>query len=425
MKKIIASIITMMILCTSFITVGASSKTPPSVTANGMVLMDGATGKVLHSKNADTAFPPASTTKIMTALLALENTNPSDIVTVGAKPPFADGSKIYLYEDEEITVRDLLFALLIASGNDCAEALAEHIGGSIEGFAIMMNKRAKELGATNTNFVNPSGLYDENHKTSARDLALIMREVIKHPLYNEISTTQVHTIKPTNKCEETRYLHNRNRIAVPSDKMFYDGIIGGKTGWTSKALFSYVAASERDGQTLIVALVHDENKTYLQDTVNLFDYGYENFELRKLFSKNEEVTTFTMDDDKTIPLLASDDFYYVVNKGSSEIPNYTLPEEGITLEAFDEGDVVLEASIFNNSSLLGTIELISGSNYAVTPPRLSSDMLSEAGAGILKFLFRVFVITFFLFILALIIRARNLRRRRLRKRSRYYTGRRM
>lgn len=138
----------------------------------------------------------------MTALLTLERGNLDDIVTIGRKPPLAEGSKIYILEGEKIKVRDLLYGLLLASANDCAEALAEYLSGSLDNFSKDMNKRAKELGCTNTNFVNPSGLYNDKHRTSARDLAIIMNELVKQPEYSKIATTLSYNILPTNKSKE-------------------------------------------------------------------------------------------------------------------------------------------------------------------------------------------------------------------------------
>ncbi len=180
------------------------SKPNLKIAADGVVLMDSKTGKIIYSKNPDKPYPPASTTKIMTALLTLERGNLDDIVTIGRKPPLAEGSKIYILEGEKIKVRDLLYGLLLASANDCAEALAEYLSGSLDNFSKDMNKRAKELGCINTNFVNPSGLYNDKHRTSARDLAIIMNELVKQPEYSKIATTLSYNIPPTNKSKEKK-----------------------------------------------------------------------------------------------------------------------------------------------------------------------------------------------------------------------------
>jgi D-alanyl-D-alanine carboxypeptidase len=246
----------------------------PAVSAAGAVLMDASTGKILYSKNMSNPYPPASTTKIMTALLALERCKLTDIVVVGDKPPKADGNNIALFTGEEFTVNDLLHAVIIESANDCSNALAEHISGSVENFAVEMNKRARELGCRSTNFTNPSGLYNYKHKTSAKDLALIMRELLKHPEFKAIATKMQYTIPVTNKTPRERVINNHNRLLIKNSGFYYEGCDGGKTGYTIQSKHSYVAAATKNGRQLIVALVYDENKKYYTDTIRLFNYGF-------------------------------------------------------------------------------------------------------------------------------------------------------
>jgi D-alanyl-D-alanine carboxypeptidase len=249
MKKLTALIIFLiMILSPLAVNVKASSSVP-SVSADSAVLMDAETGEILYSKNMNAAYPPASTTKIMTALLTIEKCKLDDVVTVGKEPPLADGSKIYIFEGEQLKVKDLLYGLLLPSANDCAEALAEHISGSMDKFAVLMNKRAAELGCKNTNFVNPSGLYDENHKTSAYDLALILRELSKHEEFKEVATTLAYKIGVTNKSPVERPLWNENKLIQKYSGYYYPYCIGGKTGYTVQSAHSYVSVAEKDGQS--------------------------------------------------------------------------------------------------------------------------------------------------------------------------------
>ena len=189
MRKLITIILTSFFLLFNIAPTVEAQVNPPAVSADSVVLMDATTGKILYEKNKNSAYPPASTTKIMTILLVLENSNLNDVVTVSKNAEMTDGSKIYISEGEKISVKELLYGLTLASANDCAVALAEHISGSTEKFAALMNEKANSLGCKNTNFVNPNGLYDVNHKTSAYDLALIMQELTKHNEYKEISTT--------------------------------------------------------------------------------------------------------------------------------------------------------------------------------------------------------------------------------------------
>jgi D-alanyl-D-alanine carboxypeptidase len=299
----------------------------------------------------------------MTALLTLEKCNLDDVVTVGKNPPLADGSKIYLFQGEQIKVRDLLYGLLLVSGNDCAEALAEYISGSQDKFVKEMNKRALELGAKDTNFVNPSGLYNDKHRTSAKDLALIMRELSKHPDYTKIATTSFYKIPPTNKCSSERPLWNENRLIQKSSKLYYNGCEGGKTGYTIQSEHSYVATATRNGQKLIVALLHDKTRNSFQDAIALFNYGFNNFQLTRLYSKGDLVTTYKSKD-LSIPLMAASDFYYVKEKGSKDIlPKYTLDNQNLATKFFKTGDVIANATISLNNKTIGTLKLMSGSNH--------------------------------------------------------------
>ncbi|MFL0195789.1 serine hydrolase [Clostridium sp. WILCCON 0269] len=340
-----------------------ASETPPSVSADSAVLLDATTGEVLYSKNPDSAYPPASTTKIMTALLTLENANLNDKVTVGKNPTLVDGTRLGLYEGEELTVKDLLYGLLLASDNDCAEALAEYLGnGSVDNFVAKMNKRARDLGATNTNFVNPSGLFNEKHRTSAKDLALIMRELCKNPEYSKIATTLYYTIPPTNKSPKERGVWNENKLIQSQSTYYYSGCEGGKTGYTTQSLHSYVSAATRNGQRLIVALVHDKNKTFFPDAISLFNYGFDNFTLVKLYSKGDLVTTYNKNN-LSVPLAAASDFYYVKNKKDTNVPNFTLKNSNLSVKHFSTGDIVEKATIYFDGKNIGKLDLLSNCSH--------------------------------------------------------------
>ena len=363
MKKIVTFILFFLIICYINPYNVYATQTLPSVSADSAVILDATTGEVLYAKNPDSAYPPASTTKIMTALLTLENTNLNDKVTVGKNPPLVDGTRIGLYEGEELTVKDLLYGLLLASANDCAEALAEHIGnGSSEKFAIEMNKKAHELGAYNTNFVNPSGLFDEKHKTSAKDLALIMKELCKNPEYSKIATTLYYTIPPTNKSPKERGVWKENKLIQPNSTYYYSGCEGGKTGYTTQSLHSYVSAATRNGQRLIVALVHDKNKTFFPDSISLFNFGFDNFSLVKLYSKGDLVTTYNKNN-ISVPLTAASDFYYVKNKDDAAVPSFTLKNSNLSVKFFNTGEVVEEATISFKGKNIGKLDLLSSSSH--------------------------------------------------------------
>lgn len=361
-KKIIGITISTFIIFSTF-TVNLKAASPaPAVSADSAVLMDAATGQILYSKNPDVPYPPASTTKTMTMLLTLEHTKLDDTVIVGKKPPLADGSKIYIFEGEHIKVKDLLYAVSLVSANDCAQALAEHISGSTQDFAILMNKRAKELGCTETNFINPTGLYDANHKTSAHDLALILSELSKHLDFTKIASTCSYTIAATNKSNKPRPLWNENKLVQKGSKLYYPGCDGGKTGYTIQSLHSYTATANRNGMRLVVALVHDKNGTCNEDAAALLNYGFNNFELKKLYSKGDVVDTLNLNNIK-IPLEASKDFSYMQIKGSNVKPKLAINKSNISNKYFKAGDLVLTPTVTLNNTKIGTLKLYSGVDF--------------------------------------------------------------
>ena len=365
MKKIISFTLTILVFFSLIpFNLAAAKDSPPAVSADSAIVMDAATRTILYNKNIDAAYPPASTTKLMTALLTLEKCKLDDVVKIGKKPPLADGSKIYIFEDEELTVNDLLHGLLLSSANDCAEALAEHIGGSIEGFAKLMNEKAKKLGCENANFMNPSGLYHNNHKASSKDLALIMRELSKHDEYIKIATTLSYNIQPTSKSKESRPLWNENKLIQKNSKYYYEGCIGGKTGYTIQSKHSYVCAVTRNNQTLIVALVHDEKKTFWEDSTNLLNYCFKNYELATLYSKGQEVTSYSKNDLK-FPLSAAEDFFYVKEKGTNPLVKYEIKDKDISKLSFKKGDKLLDAEVTLDGKSIGLLKLSSGIDHEI------------------------------------------------------------
>lgn len=356
--------------------------TPPTVKGSGVVLMDGTTGEILFEKNMDTKLPPASTTKVLTALLSLEKTKLSDVVKIGKTPCNADGTSFGLKEGEELTVEQLLNILLIGSCNDASEAIAEHISGSVTEFAKLMNKRATELGATNSNFLNPSGLYEKEHYTSAKDLSLIMRELLKHPEFTEIAQKPYFKVASTNLVKEERWVTNRNLLLQKNSSVYYKDCIGGKNGYTIDAKHSFIAAAKRDNQTLIVTILHTDDKNeYFRNIVSLFDYGFNNFKLFNALSKDSKVKEITFDD-KLISLNASKDFYYVKANDSLDTLSINYKLQDLNKMPFKKNDVVGSASITLGTKLLGTVPIIAGADR----PNKSMLLSSNSQSGPNKFL---------------------------------------
>ncbi|MDO9536198.1 MAG: D-alanyl-D-alanine carboxypeptidase family protein [Bacillota bacterium] len=260
-------------------TVSAESYTYPELTAETAVLMDAKTGQVLFEKNMNEKKYPASITKIMTGMLALEKGNLSDILTMSKEAVFSIGrntSHIALDVEEELTLEQALYAVSISSANDAANGIAEYISGDLESFAQLMNKRAIESGAMNTNFVNSHGLPDSNHYTTAYDMAKIIMEAIKNPKFREIFSKIRYEMPFTNKQSETRYFHCRNSLL--QGKYQYDGIIASKSGWTSQANHTLVTAAKRGNRELIAVVMDNQslNSNY-EDTIKLLDHGFHDF----------------------------------------------------------------------------------------------------------------------------------------------------
>ena len=247
----------------------------PEIQAQGAVLMDAATDQFLFSKNADTQYYPASITKLMTALLVAEKCSLDDTVTFSktAVTNLESGAvTLGLVEGDKLTVRQSLYGLLLKSANEVANGLAEHTAGSISKFADMMNARAKELGCTNTNFVNPNGLNNSNHYTTPHDMALIARAAFQNGTVSKIASTLSYQIPATQKAA-ARTISLGHKMLYPNDARYYQGVIGGKTGYTSLAGNTLVTCAERDGVRLIAVIMKSKSTQYT-DTSALLDYGF-------------------------------------------------------------------------------------------------------------------------------------------------------
>lgn len=249
----------------------------PVIASEGAVLMDAATGNLLFSKNGDTRFYPASITKLMTALLVAENCGLDDKVKFSstATTNLESGAvSINMTAGDVMTVRQCLYALLLKSANEVANALAEHVAGSNAKFADMMNAKAASLGCTNTHFTNPHGLNDPNHYTTPHDMALIARAAFQNDIVKTVASTLTYTLPPTIKNPSGLTVTMGHKMLNPKDARYYPGIVGGKTGYTSKAGNTLVTVAQRDGVRLI-AVVMKSKSTHYTDTKALLDYGFE------------------------------------------------------------------------------------------------------------------------------------------------------
>ena len=253
--------------------------TEPEIAAEGAVLMDGATGKVLYGKNPDQQFYPASITKVMTALLTLERCKMGDMVNFSASATTnleSGAVSLNITEGDRLTIEQCLYGLMLKSANEIGNGLAEHIAGTVQGFAELMNQKAGELGCQNTHFANPHGLNDASHKTTPRDMALIMRAALQNDMFRRITTTCSYDF-PATKKEAARTITMGHKMLYPTDSRYYEGIIGGKTGYTSLAGNTLVTGAEKNGVRLIV-VVMKAKQTHYADTKALLDYGFANYE---------------------------------------------------------------------------------------------------------------------------------------------------
>lgn len=262
--------------------------TGPQVGAESAILMDANTGVILYSKNIHERLYPASTTKIMTSLLAMERGNLDDIVEFSHEAVFsvpADGSNMGMDEGESLTLEECLYGIMVASANEAANAAAEYISGSIEEFVDLMNLRAKEIGCTDTHFVNPNGLHDVEHYTSVYDLALISALYFQHDFLCKISNTPRYHFEATATQPDDFFKNNKHQLV--NGEIPYEGILGGKTGYTDNSRQTLVTCAERNGMKLICIVFMEESPDQFSDTVELFDYGFQNFQVLNV-SENEE-----------------------------------------------------------------------------------------------------------------------------------------
>ncbi len=260
-------------------TVAPAAAEEIATAAKSCVVMDADTGRVLLWHNADTPLPMASTTKIMTALVALENAALDENVTAGRNAFGVPGTSIYLDLGECLTMEQMLHGLMLSSGNDAAVAIAEHVGGTVDEFCRMMTQRAAELGCTDTVFLTPHGLPQEGHYTTARDLALITREAMRHETFRAIVSTQRATI-PWQGRDYDRVLTNKNRLLAE-----YDGAMGVKTGYTRAAGRCLVTAAERDGVRLICVVLNCWD--WFEESARLLDCAFARWERIDMLQKGE------------------------------------------------------------------------------------------------------------------------------------------
>lgn len=355
MKKVISLFICVIMV---FQTVVSAQGTALNTTAKSVLLMEADTGEILYENNADEQLPIASVTKIMTLLLIFEaiadgKITMDDIVPVSQRAMSMGGSTMFLAEGEQLSVGELIKGIAVASANDGCVAMAEYLSGSVEGFVDEMNKKANELGMTNTNFINTNGLDEDGHYSSARDVAIMSRALIAHTKIFEFTTIW------TDKMNNGQYdLSNTNKLI-----RFYEGANGLKTGSTSKAGCCISATAKRNDMQLIAVVLGASNSDErFADARTLLDYGFANYKIEKVTSAGDVVTNIPVKKGvyENVDICAKDSFSILLKKGDSdkiETKTYIPP--------FLNAPIQKEQAVGNMTFILdgkeiGEIELVSG-----------------------------------------------------------------
>ena len=414
MKRLLGAILILGLLF-SFIPTLSVSAAVPETGAKAVLLADLETGNILYAKNPDERVYPASTTKLMTALLAIESCSLSEQVTGTENAAWGlDGlsTRIYIADGEVFTLAQLLDALLIVSANDAANTIAEHVSGSIDAFVARMNERAAELGATNTHFMNPSGMHHDDHYTTVRDLALIAREVQKHPELMQIAAKSYYEIAPTNLFPETRLGRASNHLVNPaSGELYYPYATGLKTGFTEKAQFCLVATAEKDGMKMLAVLTGCEaREAGSLGAKSLFEYGFENFEQRVLFHAGDEVTTIPIrraGDIKEIPLVAAEEISLLTLRGEAD-PETEIVTEKRAVAPLEAGTKLGTLTLKSDTEAARTFDLVAKESYVLGTWSQLFRFIGKMLTSWVFYLILVLVLAFLKF------RSDNIKRRRRR-----------
>lgn len=310
-----------------------------STSATASILVDADSGRVLYSYNADKQMGIASTTKILTALVAIRYGNLRDVVTVSQTAAYTEGSSMYLQVGEQLRLETLLYGLMLSSGNDAAVAIAEHVGGSVEGFAALMNDLAQELGMTNSSFANPNGLDQEGHCSTAYDMALLGIAAMDNPTLMRIASTTSITV-------EGHSLTTHNRLLTE-----IDGCIGLKTGYTQACGRTLVSCVEQNGQRLVAVTLNDGNDW--EDHKNLYAYGFSTYPAQTLVTTGQTVAQTVLGASQTVSLVTTMSFSYPVQAGE-QVEMTVYLEDALALQ---DGATVGRAVFTLNGKEVGEVPI--------------------------------------------------------------------
>ncbi|MGN0240572.1 MAG: D-alanyl-D-alanine carboxypeptidase family protein [Candidatus Weimeria sp.] len=353
----------------------------PSVGSKSAVLMDVDSGTILYSKKPNVQHYPASITKVMTALLALENSSLDDTVTYSKEAvaqSYGGTSSISRDVGEKMTMEESLYGMMLESANECAWAIAEHVGGTEKNFVKMMNEKAKELGCTNTHFDNPNGLPDKKHVTTALDMAKIARAAYQNPVFAKIVGTKTYVIPPTNKHKESTYLNNHHCMLnyYHTSRYLYDYCVGGKTGYTVAAKSTLVTYAKKDGKTLVCVVMCAQSPDHWNDTRKLFEWGFKNFKSVKV----SEVTNLSQQADKLgstnygidSSLISVDDSSTLMIPKNADESDITM---SLSKSTSSDSSVIGQMNFKYGSKSVGSCQLLADSSEETTYPfhNLSAD----------------------------------------------------
>lgn len=363
MKKLLLLFFSLFLINISF------AATPNfDVYCNSAILIDARTGNVLYEKNSNQQAYPASTTKILTAYIALTqigDINTEIIPTKNAVMSVPVGSSLsYFSENEKLTLEQVLFGLLLPSGNDAANIIAEYVSGSNSNFAELMNVTAEKLGATNSHFVNPSGWHDNEHYTTAADLAKIAYNAMKIPKFKEIVSQTRYVMPETNVSKVKRTFINTNKL-LSSGEYYYEAATGIKTGYTSQAGNCLVASASKDGVELIsVAMGGNtvpvgKSAVYL-DTINLLNFGFENYHNNQLVAQSNLITTITPKKagKKTLDIVTDSSINVLVENGDTPVFDRIISLNEKIVAPIKKGDVLGTLTYTQNDEVVGIVNLV-------------------------------------------------------------------
>nr|WP_235988938.1 D-alanyl-D-alanine carboxypeptidase family protein [Aquibacillus kalidii] len=319
----------------------------PSVSAQNAVLMEQSTGRVLYEKSANDPHLIASITKIMTAIIAIESGKMDEMATASHRAVYTEGSSIYLEEGEKMKLSDLVYGLMLRSGNDSAVAIAEHVGGSVEGFVHLMNEKAAWIGMNNSHFDNPHGLDSDKHYSTAYDMALLMRYAMDNDVFKDVTGSTSY------KAETREYAWgNKNKLLT----RYYEYSTGGKTGYTRAAGRTLVSTAEKDGMELIVVTLNGPDDW--KDHMRLFNWGFKNYQMTKLQNKGQEIFYMKNSEEKETAYFRDEVYVPLTDQEKEQVESATFFEKARDEDVTDligkkvftlEGNNIAEASIFRDN----------------------------------------------------------------------------